>query len=205
MGADKVAFALFVVFAVMAVAIILGLPNFAVLTKFSGHSTSALATVRFNVSETLDITLTDANISFGDGAVSTGSSFALLDTTGAPAVNGTWDAINDPFILENTGNLLANITVKAADSAAAWIGGSSPAMRYNYTNDKPNSCLQAGAVASGTWTTLPADPQYSGCCEVLSYTNTNDTLRVDMQVQVPFDALAGYRANAITFTATQVP
>lgn len=203
MARDKAVFATAVIIIIIAVSCILGLANFQAPSKVSGYNSNTLGTISINITGTLDITLIDANISFGNGAVSSGSSFAIIESTGRNATNGSWAATNDPFILENTGNVLVNLTIKAASSAADWIGGSSPAMKYNYTNNETSSCSQEGAFPSSAWATLPADPAVSGCCQALNYSNENDAIRVDLQLQVPVDAAAGYRYNAITFIAYQ--
>ncbi|MFH0868727.1 MAG: hypothetical protein V1839_00715 [archaeon] len=161
----------------------------------------ALATVKFNVSSQLDITLTDANISFGVGIVVLGTGRAQLDTTGASFLNfsGTSSA-NDPFILENTGNVIANVTVNASKTAADWMVASNAYMYYNYTNNEASSCLMDGSFGNSTWYNTTVN---INMCQKLNYSDASDAIRFDLRLSIPEDAPQGYKSNSFTFSAVQ--
>lgn len=170
----------------------------------TGFSTVALGTASVNITEELAIVLSDVNISFGNGTVSQGALFAILESTGAAAVNGTWAAVNDPFILENDGNVLANVTIKASLSAAAWFGGNAgyALMYYNYSNYEASACLLNGQ-GNLAFVTIPVDPSTSVTCQKLNFTDSSDQIRLDLKIQIPSDAAPGLKENSITFTSTQ--
>ena len=171
----------------------------------SGFASTTIGTATVNVTLSLSVYLEDSNITFGNGAV-TGIPYAIVDTTGASCTNCSgWGSTNDPFIIQNDGNVLANITITASVSAGAWFGGNAAnaAMWYNYTNNETNSCLMDWAApTNSTWRVLPVTSNVNYTCQKLNYSEPSDTMRVDLKIQVPQDAPQGLKTNAITFTAS---
>lgn len=203
MAEDKVTFAAIVIVAIVAIVGILGLTGFGGFPLIAGFSTTATGTATVNVTAEISIVLTDANISFGNGTVNEHSPFAILDSTGATAVNGTWAATNDPFTLENDGNVNANVSIKASSNASAWLGGTgNQTTKFNYTNSEAKSCLlDSAAGGNATWITLTTSDTVM--CQKLNYTDASDMLRIDLQIQIPNDSPPGLKTNTITFTAAQ--
>ena len=196
-----------VIISVVAIITIIGfLQVFGFGNYATGYATSALGTATVNITGLLSIKLIDMNITFGVGTFNAQVTSATLESNGTAVVNGTWAAVNDPFILENDGNVLANITIKASQSAADWFGGTASlaAMYYRFQSNETGSCvLEPGILRNDSWWSLPVSPSVSEACQKLNYTDTNDTLRVDMKIQIPADAPVGLKANAVTFIASQ--
>jgi len=206
---SKTTFAAMIVIMVIAVIGLVGITNFRVLSDiwyFTGYGTSALGTATINITGGLSIKLSDMNITFGSGSFNTPTLYAILESNNSDTYNGTWSAVNDPFVLENNGNVVANITIKATQSAADWFGGTASyaAMYYMYNDSKPGSCaLESGLISNLTWTPLAVSPLANETCQKLNYQDTTDTMRVDLKIQVPADAPVGLKQNSITFSATQ--
>jgi len=200
----KVVVIALVIIAVIAIVNILNIFGFSL--PLSGFATTVSGTATINVTVTASIVLTDTNISFGNGYVSPTAPYAFITTTNSSPTNGTWAPVNDPFILENDGNVLANVTVKATSSAATWFGGyaSYANMFFNYSNNESSSCLLAATGAAlGAWGTIPQTPTVNCTCVKLNFSDPADTIRIDMMLQIPTDAPPGLKTNAITFTASQ--
>jgi len=206
---DKTTFAAIVIVAIIAVIGLLGTSNFGAFNKiwyFTGFGTSALGTATINITGELSIKLSDMNITFGNGTFMAPALFAILESNNTDTINGTWVPVDDPFVLENDGNVNANITIKASATAASWFGGNAAyaAMYYKYVDSEAGSCLQnSEAIANETWAALPVSPATNETCQKLGYDDAADTMRVDLKIQVPADAPAGLKQNAVTFTASQ--
>ena len=175
----------------------------------SGFASSTIGTATVNVTLSLSLYLEDSNITFGNGAV-TGIPYAIVDSTGASCTNCSgWGSTNDPFVIQNDGNVYANVTITASVSAGAWFGGNAAnaAMWYNYTNYESNSCLLDSGnpyvnATNSTWRILPVTSNINYTCQKLNYSEEADEMRIDLKLQVPADAPIGLKTNAITFTAS---
>ena len=186
---------------------VLGFTNY-----LTGYATTALGTATVNVSSVLSIRLTDMNITFGTGTFSTPTLYAILESNNSNTYNGTWVAVNDPFVLENDGNVIANITITASQSAANWLGGTAAyaAMYYKYNDSETGSCLMdttfnpvVNATNGTYWMVLPVSTATNGTCQRLNFSDASDSMRVDLKIQIPADTAPGLKSNAVTFTATQ--
>jgi len=189
---------------IIMIASIIGYASQGYFVKHSGYAGVAFGTAVINITSGLSITLIDLNISLGNGTIDQSSDFAILESTGADAVNGTWAPVNDPFVLENGGNVYANITITAAVDASTWFGGTPTyaAMYFNYTEYEENSCLLHPAVGHGTWAALPSLDE-NQTCQKLNFSESSDAMRIDIRLHVPADAPPGKKENSITFTAMQ--
>jgi len=174
-----------------------------------GFASSTIGTATVNVSTDLSIYLVDSNITFGNGAVDSGSQYGILDSTGAAVTNCSWNPTNDPFVIQNDGNVNVNITITASTAAGTWFGGTpaSAAMWYNYSNNEAGSCLLDSGnpyvnATNSTWRILPVTSNINYTCQKLNYSEPSDEMRIDLKLQVPQDAPQGLKTNAITFTAS---
>ena len=150
------------------------------LTGFSNVQTG---TATITIGAMTDITLRDANISFGNGTVTQGADYAIIDSCGQTPVNGTWVPVTDHFILENSGSVYANVTISSANGGA-FVGGNLAyhAYYYNYTDDEAGSCLLEDKTSSTYWNLTTGQ---SGSCGRLNFSDPTDTMKVCLKVNIP--------------------
>lgn len=200
----------FVTLAIIAVIAVVGISTLVPGFKIIGFAPlNPIGTAIINLTSSLDITLTDTNITIGNGSVSAGSPFAWVQSTGGNianggVTNGSWTVTSDGLMLENTGNVVANVSITATSSSFIWIGGTNPNSWFNYTNSETNACLLAsGAGGVNSWIGINATGQVVNMCQKFNVTDTNDAIRIDFRLQIPSDSPSGDKVNQFTFSATQ--
>ena len=164
----------------------------------TGMATNVSGTAAFNISGITSIRITDAAIDLGSGSVTAGEDFAVIDTV-ANVDNGTWTTPDDGFVIENDGNLDADISVNASELASSLIGGTSatPSVKWKARGTTAN-CQDAVISAYQEITTTST----ASFCDNLSYVDASDDIGMDLQLTIPSDATPGERTLIVTFTAT---
>jgi hypothetical protein len=175
----------------------------------TGFATTQQGTVIFNVNESLSITLIDNEVDFGecllntstggmityDSDVQWGNTDTNYNCTGLSAVGG------DFMILENSGNVDAQINISASSTGADFIDASSGRGSLWF---KGNNYL-VGSCASGlvsTFTNISATTPYN-ICGNLTAQATQNQMSIYYRLILPGDTPAGSKTNTITFTASQ--
>ena len=163
------------------------------------------ATANLSIPTSEQINFTTDNINWGSGLVSSGATNATLMTDGTNNTNGNWTNITTGFILENIGNVNVTLNLSANNDASSFIGGTSPLYQYNVTNVESNSCLNSsggtGGLNLGVYT--DANTTSKEICGIFQYIDSADTIRIDLKVVVPNDAV-GTKGSIITATANPV-
>ena len=174
-------------------------------TKITGAQTATDAGyAKVNISGVLTITLIVDETDFGTGYVSAASSYAEI-FSGANASGKTADWVNETafnpasMVLENNGQVTANVTINATSDAATFLGGSNPEQKYNATESEAGAC--GGTEANATWEDLTTTP--TNVCDKLFATNTQDEMTIDFWLNLSNDMPTGQKSNLITFTATE--
>jgi len=180
------------------------------LMSYSGVTGFATdtATVNVTITSTADINFTTDNINFGTGTVDSGTAQAVLDTSQNSKTNGTTFTANSVgLLLRNIGNVNATIRL-AGGSAATFIGGTSPAYKFNVSNTgtgaKAGSCVANESATQGDWTDVNSTAPGSEICSPLSNDAAADTVRIDIQLTIPKDSKTGALGDVLTATATSV-
>lgn len=187
--------------AILAIVAIFCIIVFFKFIGLTGFSNVQVGTVDITIGAMVDITLIDANISFGNGTVTQGAPFAIIDSCGGTSINGSWAPVIDYFILENSGSVYANITISSANGAG-FVGGN-PAYQayyYNYTDNETGSCLVEDKASSTYWNLTVAGDR---TCGKLNFTDETDSIKTCLKLMIPSDAPPALRADQVTFSATQ--
>lgn len=165
----------------------------------TGYATSQDANVSVNITGIVSIVLDSATLDFGTGSVTSGATNAILAYDGSTFtnVNGTGFSQSGDIILENDGNLNANITIQTTNDVATFIGGTSPAMEYLAVDNESGSCINGLESSYATLTTSPTN-----FCTKLNFSDSADTVKMGLRLTIPSDTI-GYKSNTITFTASQ--
>lgn len=182
----------------------------------TGFASQANATVNLTVSTLLSLNFTNATILWGSGTFNAGSTRANLTTSGAggtvSAVGGTW-SITDTngsagFVLENLGNVNATVHIMSGKTASTFIGGTSPAYKYNVTNIESSSCLNntggtttggnGGLIDLGLFADANATNPGTPICGRFQFIDSADAIRIGIHLSVPYDSLNGTLTDAFT-------
>ena len=146
-------------------------------------------TAKVNVTGTLSITLTSATVDFGNQALGT-----------------TDDSTDDnptPFVIENDGNRLADVTVYTNASLFSGTGSGNNSNTFQFQAD---NSTEAGSFAWGTsqttWETFAIGVGAAeNVIQDLKFQNPTDTAEVEVQIQIPSDEPLGQKQSTVTFVA----
>lgn len=161
--------------------------------------------VNVTVAATVSINLTNNNINWGSGRVTSGNSRAILDTNNNSAYvsGGSWSATGvNGFTLQNVGNVPVNVTINSTANATQVINGTNPQFRFQGRIPTGNST----ACENGLQTTQ-TEFMYSQklrLCNVLNYTSQRDSIIIDINITIPQEAPLGDRNLTIRFDACDV-
>jgi len=118
----------------------------------TGAATSSdTGTSTITIAQSTSITNNHATLQFGSGFVNSSCTVCNMDSNGSANYEccGTFNRTNNlGFLLENTGNinLSINYTCSGSCTAAAFIGGTSPAFQIKATNN--SNAGQSGEVST---------------------------------------------------------
>jgi len=115
--------------------------------------------------------------------------------------NDTSDDSPSPFVLENSGNVFANITIGASN---LWNTQVNPNLYYQFKVDNYST-----EVNSFNWLTSLAvytnmesnNTPVLGIVE-LNYSDASDTAEIDINITVPNNEGSGVRNSIVTFTSS---
>ncbi len=178
------------------------------LTGFASSST-ATGNINLSVESAAQIGFLVYEINWSSGRVNTGVSNATLDTSVGTVVNGNWSAVSRGFLVQNQGGVNVSLSLKTSKTAAQLLGGTSPIYQWNVsvTGGNTTACLNAtngtgigGEFNLSVFTGVKTDNFL--ICDKLQYIDSNDTIRIDVRLQVPSDSLTGTLTDTFTATAT---
>jgi hypothetical protein len=185
-----------ILYVALFIVIILSLLNIGV--RLTGKATSASLNV--TVSSKVQINFTTNNISFGFGSVTSGNN-ATIDTLGN-VINGNWTPTTTAFVIENAGSVNVSLELKSDKNATTFLSGTDPAFRYNVSEIEANSCN--ATINLGQWYDVNTTGDGTMICNPFDYTNSRDSIRVDIRLVIPTDSSKGDLQSTFTATGTAV-
>ncbi len=168
--------------------------------RISGLATST-GTVNLTIESSAVVNFTTFEINWSSGRVNTGQSFAFLTSTGQ-TINGNWSTVNQGLVLQNIGTLNVTLDLAVGKTAASFIGGTNPGYFWNVTNVEGGSCVNGSVFQLNAWNTTNSTAPGTRFCNPLRFIDANDTIRIDINLTVPYDSLTGALTDTITATAT---
>ena len=112
-------------------------------------------------------------------------------------IENTTDDSPNPFILQNDGNCLLNISI---DATSLFESAAHPSSYYQFKVD--NYTLENGSFmwdySLYSWTDIPSATTHA--ITELNNTDDTDTVEVDIKLTVPPEEPGGYRDSTVTFT-----
>ena len=174
----------------------------------TGYATSANGTAIVVVNTSTSIKYVVATINWGSGLVNTTAGY-LNCTLATDAANTAgcigFNTVSQGFILENDGNTVAAVTLSSNRTAAQFIGGTSdgggPLFRYKVANNGTESS-SCGSPNPAAYTDVNVTAPGTLICSALNYSDTQDSLEVDIYVNIPYTALGGQKIAGLQATAS---
>jgi hypothetical protein len=150
---------------------------------------AATGTTQVSVASVVAISLPTNNINFG--SMTNGASNQT--DTNNPA----------PFIIQNDGTVLVNITINATN---LWTGtgGANPSVYYRVrANDSTEGNCYLTADSQTAYMNMPATGSPTSIVKRLNFPNSCDSVQVHVNVTVPNDEAAGAKTSTVEFLAIQ--
>ncbi len=166
------------------------------LSGITGYAatTAPNGTVTLNVSGTLSITLINSSIAFS--TCKPDATTLYVNSSAGVETGGTCTAApsDDYILVNNNGNVDANVTVKSSVVASSFIGGTSPS--FQYWGENVDGCTGTNTALTSFTTSETA------FCPNLESDDSGDNVKLFARVGIPSDApVQGQQTATITFTA----
>ena len=198
-------------------------PDYAI----TGFASTDTGIITLNLQTSGSVRFAVSSINFGTGKVNTsaGNTQCILDTNGTNSSNRciNFTASFGNFTLENDGS--TNVSVQLVfDAGASFLGGTLSLAQYRYTVmlNETNACrnstggtgsvgdpCEAGMGTAGNctvnpmgWTNVNTSSSGTLICPALLPDEANDSIAIDINFTIPYDAPAGLKTSTLTATAT---
>jgi len=174
----------------------------------TGASSAAeIGYVNVTIVANILINSTDQVINFGNCKPATGGTQHWSnDTATNGAGTGQCDGLAsaDSILIENLGNVDANVSIKTAHLSPALIGGTGPKFQYTTVNGTNNGCKRhtttaAGSLESAIVNFTAKDVPYR-FCDNLSFGVTNKQVLMYAGIFIPEDAPADTATTGANLT-----
>jgi hypothetical protein len=180
------------------------------------QSANPNGTVQFVLQQVASLRFAINSVNFGTGFVNTSNQNRVcnLDTLGnnPPELCRNFTTVTQGFVLENDGTI--NLTVDLVSNATAdqFIGGDTSlnSFQWRIANNETDACLNLTGPANFTEvnTTSPGtricQPRFGEASSALNFLDSADTLLININVTIPYDALAGTKRALLIATGTAV-
>ncbi len=178
--------------------------NLSKTTQLTGYAGTS-GYINITLASVISINFTQDTIMWGVGSINGGQTNATLETSTPSVTRGNWSTTGiRGFIIENTGNTNVTLSLSTAKNATSLFQGSATERAYmwNATSNETGSCNPT-ALSNATYT----DVNITGYtfCNQLGFLNSQDELRLDIKLTVPYDGSAGVLSDTITATAAAAP
>jgi hypothetical protein len=164
------------------------------IEKLTGKASDA-GTANLSIQSQASITFVVDSINWGSGAVDQGAGHATIDSEGN-ITDGNWTPVSQGLVIRNDGNQNILLNISSSNTASAFIGGyadGGPVYELKVTDNESNSCISglADTYADAIGSNQPG-------CGNFSCDEDNDTLRIDVKLEIPQDAFPGAKGSVIT-------
>jgi hypothetical protein len=175
----------------------------------TGYAISANGTATVYVNTSTSIRFAVSSVNWGTGTVNTTGGYVnctmMTGGTANSAGCAGFTQVTQGFVLENDGNTMDTVQLSSNASAAQFIGGDSsgggPLFRYTVTNNETGSCTSPAPPSfTDVNITAPGTPvcPSSG----LNYSDTRDSMNINIYVNIPYTAPQGQKTAILTATAS---
>jgi hypothetical protein len=180
------------------------------------QSANPNGTVQFVLQQVASLSFAINSVNFGTGFINTSlnNQVCNLDTLGnnPPELCRNFTTVTQGFVLENDGTINLTIDLVSNASADQFIGGSASlnSFQWRIAHNESSSCGNLTGPANFTEvnTTSPGtricQPRFGEASSALNFLDSADTLLVNINVTIPYDALAGTKRALLIATGTAV-
>lgn len=165
------------------------------LSGLTGFATSGSAGIGAEVLDTVSIRFfdnasseVDRFINFGSGYVNPACDYCQIDTEGNAdqyCCMGDWaSGVNDYLLLENTGNVGADVTFHFTQDAASLFPLSAPSGRMLMFRAEEKTQGSCPTGLNTTWTEINSSMEYN-VCDHLSYSSGNNSVKLYFRLRIP--------------------
>jgi hypothetical protein len=168
--------------------------------EITGYGTSGYINV--SVSRSVSVNFTSGTINWGAGSITASQNNATLETSTPSVARGNWSESGiSGFIIENIGAANVSLTLSTTKNASTLLGGSDSHRRYqwNISSNEEGSC-NPQTLSNSTWVNVNTTG-YTFCNQ-LGYIDTQDAVRIDILMTIPYDGNTGVLADTVTATVT---
>jgi hypothetical protein len=182
-------------------------------TMITAAATTDQALARVNITSRASINWTVDMIDWGSGYVNDTVLYCQLNSEGLnnPSNCTNFTTVYEGLRLENDGNRNVQLNLSTNNSAALFIGGTSPLYQWKLANNESDTCGSKG-IGSNCVTNVSALQYQSSyfsvsttpveICPCFRANNPSDLLNVELQIRIPSDSFSGLRESVITAVAT---
>ena len=187
-------------------------------SRFNGEKISAAlveqARARLNITTRASINFTISDVDWGSGYVNETALYCQLNTEGlnSPLNCTNFTTVYEGLRLENDGNRNVQLNVSTNNSAAQFLGGTSPIYQWKFANNETNACgsqgigvncvANASALNFQSYVSVSTSP--TEVCPCFRASNPTDLLNLELQIRIPSDSYTGLRESTITAVATTI-
>jgi len=158
--------------------------------------------VNLSVVNTLSINFTADTLNWSLGSIDSGQANATLETSGPSVLRGNWSTTGvSGFVIENVGSINSTLSLSTVKNATTLFGGSADhrAYRWNLTNNEAGSCTPSTFSNSSY---RDVNTSGYGFCNQFGFLNSQDSVRLDIYLTIPYDGNSGALSDTITATAS---
>ncbi len=141
---------------------------------------SRSSTFNFTIASVLQVTIVDTSMDFG--ALANGQSVT------------TDDYSPQPFIVENLGNVPANITLNGSKAPFTSVGLGDTAYQFRVEDNETGSMNASGSQTTYT----PIQSFYVNAIKQLNYSDSSDRVAIHINITVPINEPHGSKSGNIT-------
>lgn len=185
------------------------LNRFQTIKATTGFATSDQGTATVYINSSTSIFFSIDTVDFGTGYVNgTGGSpqNCTLNTEGLKTTPGCIDfnTVTQGFVLENEGTTMPSIQLSSNSNASEFLTGATgeyggPRFLYKVTNNESSSCT---SPVPATYTDINDTAPGTVICSGLDYKTDNDTLLIDIQINIPITTTTGQKTATLTAQAS---
>ncbi len=140
----------------------------------------------------------------GEAVVSLPTSSINFGQVETGATNDTTNDSPPPFVIQNDGNVICNVTIERDPSTTPLFNGTgggdnTESFQYKADNTSEADSFNWGA-SSTTWTNVPGTTSQEFLKE-LNHQRPRDSAEVDLRINVPGDEPPGIKTESLIFTA----
>ncbi|MBI4145536.1 hypothetical protein HY493_05035 [Candidatus Woesearchaeota archaeon] len=190
-------------------------PSLLTITGLQSSTDTGTALLQINTVASLRFAVDVVNFQNGSVNTSSGNTVCTMDTTGVSLARSqciNFTNVTAGFQIENDGSTNLSVNLSSDKSADTFFGGSASLNEFKWkiSQNESSSCLNSTGGSGGTTVTPTAytdvDTSAGGItvCPFLKFLDASDSIKVDINVTIPYDATSGVKTATLTATGTTV-